>query len=496
MRRIIERSKQLLTWRAVWMFLAVLAGWVSGFPVAVGMAGEVSTTTLSNDEATEYISESTLRVALYHMALYQFAEKHTIPKGQGRTFQIPRYELLSLPQQPLTQGGTPANTSMTVNKVTCTAEQWGAVITIYDVPMLTVAHPVFQKAINLLGVQAGQVYEREAQRVLMAGTNAQFIAGRANRGALTAADVLVSSEIRKAVANLKHNGATKFQRTATNTTKNYLERVLPEGGGITKAKPSQESQYQGFIGVVDESVSQDLQSDSLFINADAYSNVRALFVGEIGMWLGVNWVESNFMPSIILLTSPTCAGANMSGFAGGFAASTAYDLVVTKVREAYGIEEYVSAVIDVTTGASDDSISVILPSASGYQFRIYAGTNGGTLYEVQSASSATTVAADDITGPSFDDGQTVYVTAIPTSGRVAPVAPTTGITVHVSFILGMEAFGVAELQALQAYITEDRAEKSDPLNQYRTAGWKGMFKVTIQNNSFLRVIESASNFDV
>lgn len=496
MNRLMRRIKQVATGRTVWMFLALLAAWVSGFPVAIGMAGEVSTDTLSNDEATEYISESTLRVALYEMGLYQFAEKHTIPKGQGRTFQVPRYELLNLPQNPLVQGTPPSNTSMTVNKVPCTAEQWGAVVKIYDIPMLTAAHPVLQKAINLLGVQAGQVYERECQRVLMAGTNAQFVGGNANRGALATTDVMVSSEIRKAVANLKHNGATKFQRTATNTTKNYLDRMLSEGGGITKAKPSQEAQYRGFIGVVDESVSQDLQADSLFINAASYSNVRALFVGEIGMWLGVNWVESNFMPSIILLSSPTCAGANMTGFAGGLTASTDYDVVVTKVREAYGLEEYVSAVIDVNTGGGADSISVILPTASGCQFRIYLGTSGGTLYEVQSVSSATTVAADDITGPSFDDGQTVYVTALPTSGRVAPVSPASGVTVHVSFIFGMEAFGVAELSALQAYLTEDKPEKGDPLNQYRTAGWKANYKCVIQNNSFLRVIEGASNFDV
>jgi len=80
--------------------LAWVASLLVGAPVAFGMADEVTTTVLTNDEATEYIAEKTLRVALVHLAAYQFAEKHTLAANSGRLFQMTRYEHLTLPRTP------------------------------------------------------------------------------------------------------------------------------------------------------------------------------------------------------------------------------------------------------------------------------------------------------------------------------------------------------------------------------------------------------------
>jgi N4-gp56 family major capsid protein len=475
------------------MLVACLVAWLSGVPVAFGI-NEVSTTVLTNDEATEYIADKTLRTALFQLAFYQFAEKHTLPKHEGRVFSITRYEPINLPQNPLTQGTPPSNTPMTINRVQATAEQWGATICIYDVPELSIAHPVLQKAVDKLGEQAAKTIERETQRVLLAGTNVQFANARATRALLIATDYINSLEIRRTVSNLRKSGAAPWRRTSTNTTRGYIEKITSDGGGTTAAKPGLDASYKGLIGIVDTDVAQDLNSDSTFVNAAAYSQVRALNVNELGMWLGVVWVESNFMPSITLLASPACAGATMTGLVGGFTPTAAYDLRVTRQSKAYGLEEAVTALIDVTQGGADDGISVVLPAGATYTYRIYVGADAGTLYEVQTAGSLTTVAADDISGPSFEGGQTVYVTTLPTTGRTAPVAPATGVTVHTSFVFGIEAFGCVELDALKAYLTEDKAEKSDPLNQRRYAGWKAMFKAVIANQTFLRRIESASAF--
>ena len=465
-----------------------------GAPVAFGMANEVSTTTLSNADATEYIAEKTLRVALYELATYQFAEKHKLNPGEGRTFQLNRYEHLTLPQAPITQGVTPDNTALSVSKVTATAEQWGAVITMYDVPILTIKHPILQKAIGLLGVQAAKVFEREMQRALMSATNVQFINSRVSRTTLAAGDVLNSLEIRKAVSNLRKNGAARWTRNASNTPKSYIDRMLDSGGGTQGAKPGlSATSYQGFIGIVDTDVAQDIQSDATFVNAAAYSNIRALHVGEIGMWLRVVWIESNFMPNITLLTSPTCATANMSGMSGGLTASTAYDVYVTRLSTSYGLEEAVSAKIDVSTDGSGDAISVILPAGDTYKYRVYLGTDAGTCYEVLTAATGTAATADSLSAP-YAANQTIYLTSIATSGNTAPTPPASGVTVHVTWVFGAEAFGCVELDRLQATLTQNQASDSDPLMQRRKAGWKTMFKGVVQNHNFIRKIESASNF--
>lgn len=476
----------------VLFWVSLVVSFLVGAPIAFGV-NEVTTTTLSSDEATEFISEQALRIALYQLAAYQFAEKHTLKAHSGRNFQMVRYEHLTLPQNQLTQGTTPSNTAMTIHTVNAVAEQWGAVITMYDVPMLTIAHPVLEKAVELLGVQAAKVIERECQRAMMASTNTQFANAKATRTLLATTDYLTSLEVRKAVTNLKKGGAAPWKQTKGNTTKGYLERMVKSGGG-TQAAKSGMGAASGLIGIVDTDVSQDLQSDSTFVNASSYSNIRALHNGEIGKWLGVVWIESNFMPAITLLTSPAIATENHTGFAGGYTAATAYDFKVTRVNESYGLEEAVSAKIDATTGGADDSFTVVLPTAAGYRFKVYAGADAGTLYEVQTASTTAATTADDLTGPTFDDGQTIRITSLPTSGNVAPTEPATGVTVHVTWIFGLEAFGCVELQKLQAYLTEDKATKDDPLNQKRLAGWKAMFKAVIQNNAFLRMVESASAF--
>lgn len=465
-----------------------------GVPATFAMADEVTTAVLTLDEATEYIAAKTLRTALFQLAAYQFAEKHKLPTREGRTFSLTRYEPVNLPQNPLSQGVTPANTPMSVSRVQAVAEQWGAVITIYDVPQLTLAHDVLQKAIKRLGEQAAKVYERESQRAMLATTNNQFANAKTSRDLLVATDYITSLEIRKAVTNLRKNGTAKWRRSASNTPKSYIERMQPEGGGTTAAKPGMDAQYSGLIGIVDTDVAQDLSNDSTFVNAASYSNIRALHVNELGMWLGVVWIESNFMPQLSLLASPTTAGANMTGFAGGLAGGTAYDFKVTRVAKSYGLEEAISAKIDQSTGGGDDAVSVVLPANTAFMYRIYAGADAGTMYAVPSVASAVGVTANDITGPYFEGGQTVIVTAIPTSGDTAPVTPATGVTVHVTWIFGDEAFGCVELDRLEATLTPNEASDSDPLKQRRKAGWKSMFKCVVQNSSYIRKLESASAF--
>jgi len=484
-------------------FLAVKVGVLAvlsllvGAPIAMG-ANEVTTTILTNDEATEYIAEKTLRVALVRLAAYQFAEKHTLGANSGRLFQLTRYEHLTLPQNPLKEGTTPANTPMTISKVTAMSEQWGAVITMYDVPLLTIKHNVLQKAIELLGMQAAKVFEREMQRTLMSCTNAAF-AGTTNtdRTGLSVGDVLTSLDIQKAVANLRNAGAEDWSRTSSNTNSAYLKRIGGSGGGTDTAEATMGEPMTGLIGLIDPYVEQDIIKDATFLLAAQYSNQRRLYQGEVGKWLGAVFVRSNLMPSISLLASPSCAGANQTVMTGGLSAGAAYDLTVTRIRKAYGIEEAVSVKIDVTTGGGDDCIGVVLPVDTAYMYKVYMdqANAAGVQYEVQTAASTLAVAANDLIGPVFEGGQTIYVTAEPAiTGNAAPVDPITGLTVHTTWIFGKEAFGVVELDKLQATLTPNTASDSDPLIQRRKAGWKAMFKCVIQNHAFIRLIESTSSF--
>lgn len=78
------------------------------------------------------------------------------------------------------------------------------------------------------------------------------------------------------------------------------------------------------------------------------------------------------------------------------------------------------------------------------------------------------------------------------SNNIPTISSTT--TVHVSYVFGMNAYAVTDLQTLQMYVQQPGGV-TDPLEQIRTIGWKVSFKAVILNNSFFLRIESGSAFN-
>lgn len=78
------------------------------------------------------------------------------------------------------------------------------------------------------------------------------------------------------------------------------------------------------------------------------------------------------------------------------------------------------------------------------------------------------------------------------SNNMVTIASTT--TVHTSLLLAKNAFAVADLQNLQM-IVQSPGSVADPLEQYRTLGWKTAFKTVILNNNFMLRIESGSSYN-
>jgi hypothetical protein len=194
--------------------------------------------------------------------------------------------------------------------------------------------------------------------------------------------------------------------------------------------------------------------------------------------MGVRWIESNTLPVLKLLTG--ASAATNAGGGGSLANSTAYDFKVTLVDANTKVETHISALVEATTGASDEVIRVTLPALpagapAGSTFKVYAGADGGTLYLAQEGLAASA---------------TYDVLAIPTSGDVAPVSPPSGVPVHTTFVVGKEAIACIELNKVKSYLTPATPSDSDPLVQRRKVGWKCDFKAVITNEDFLARIES------
>lgn len=443
-----------------WMLSGSVLGtavWMTLFATtadARGAVGDTTVTTLSADMISAYIADKTLMIAEKKIVMNQLADQARLEKRSSKTFQYTRYERLALPSAPLTEGTTPAATPMSVSTVTATVDQWGQVVVLTDLVELVIKHPVLAKATERLATAAAELRDRELQETLLAGTNVQYAASRTSRATLTATDYLVTADIRKAVANLRNNGAQTFD------------------GDM-------------FVGVFDPSVEADITADTTFVNASSYSKIVNLLNMEAGRWMGARWLRSNFLYTFSGLANNVASQTYTDVATGGtLVFNTGYFFVVTGVNATTGFEEVVYQQKTVTTAndaVSTHKVTIVVPSTTGYTYNIYAGSVTGTTYLVTSGLAP--AASSD-------------VTSIPTSGTTSPAAPATAVVVHTLWIFGKEAFASITLDgmSLQTYITPKQASDSDPLEQRRKVGWKLAFKGVICNNNFMRRIECATAY--
>jgi len=421
------------------------------FKNQLGMA-DTTSSTLSSDMVSAYIADKTLLLAMKELRIDQLADKATLPRRSSKTFQYTRYDRLTLPQSTLTEGVTPSSTQMSITTVTATVEQWGQIVVITDIAELVIKHPVLQKAIELLALAAAEVVDREDQEVLLAGTNVQYANAKSSRPNLLNTDVMTTNEVRTAVANLRTNGARTYDS-------------------------------QNLMGVVDPSVEADMTADTTFVTAASYSNITALKEGEVGKWMGVRWLSSNFLYTFTGAANTAFTITDVAS-GGSIAQTTTVYFVVTAVNTSTGFEEVVyqqKSVTTATDGLSTHSIAFTAPSTTGYTYNVYAGTTSGTTYQVTTGIAAS---------------GTYTLTSVPSSGTTNPAVPATGVEVHTVYIFGKEAFTSIKLDgmSLQTYITPKGSSDSDPIEQRRKAGWKLAYKAVICNNAFFRRIECGSAY--
>lgn len=229
-----------------------------------------TSSTLSADLQT-YFSKKLQIQAQYKTVLDQFGYTEDIPAASSKTISFTQYADLSPATTPLTEGTPPTDTALSAAAITATINQLGAFVTLTDLAELTVKHPVTQKTTELLGVQGARTYDRLINTTVVAGTAVFYAAAAANRAALAAGNILTFSDIRKAVASLRNNGAQEFS----------------DGN---------------FVLVVDPSVETDLMADTSFQNTVFRQSIPAkqneLYKGTITVFAGVTVVRSNNIPTI------------------------------------------------------------------------------------------------------------------------------------------------------------------------------------------------------
>jgi N4-gp56 family major capsid protein len=421
-----------------------------------------------------YIADKLLERATRDTVFWDLCEKTAIPKGEGKTIQFTRYERLPLPEAPLEESVTPLANPISLSTVTATLDQWGAIASASDVVQLVIKHPLVQQARELLTLQHNELVDREIQVVAMGTTGVYFAGNVATRASLIAANVLRTDDVRRIVATLRSNGAPTYEQGS-------------------------------FKGIVDPFVEGDISKDPTFVNAGVYSQIVTLKDFEIGKWMGVRWMRSNFIPIISLMPAGIVTYAANTTLTGtltgavGFATSSHVKVKVTKLDQNTNFETQIDSEQDITSGTGAFSVAVTIATAAptGY-YRIYASMQGGasgtaTLQcrflhtQGNAAELPVQLIAAGVPGAS-----NIFV--VTGSGPVAPPTPPASINVHMSYVMGRGFIGATELDALRTFVTPAVASDSDPIAQRTKMSWKQLFKGMILNPSYGYRVESASDF--
>lgn len=431
-----------------------------------------------------YIADETLPLARRQLVVYQFGDPLTLPKGRGVTYTATRYNRVALPFAPLSEGVPPVGELMTISQVTATALQWGDKITITDVAEMTIKHPLFKKAIELMGLQVAETLERNTFNNLNGGTQVNFVNSKGSRANLVAGDVMNVHELNRATAMLENIGAPRYMGDEMTDTKLDADA----GGSRASDNPRNMPHY---VAVMHPFVVGDLRENQAIQYAWSHSDINRLYNYELGEWNGIRFCRSNLVP----FWTGNAAIQGSAGTSGSLPTNANYFIQVTASdnQNQYETQIYLPSNAISVTGPNG-SISVVLPTLAGYTFSVYVGTGAATnLSNLGLSTAGPTSGPMQGQATQMAGGQTVIITGIG-AVQVPPASPAATITVYPTYIFGRGAYGQVSLDEVKFTYLKD-PDKSDPLNQLRVVGWKCYYGTLIQNQSFFMRIESASAFN-
>lgn len=462
------------------------------------MATTTASSTSSDQE--KFLAAKLIARAQLKLIATSLCDKVEQPMGTGATAYFVRYNRMNVPVTTLTEGSDPTAQAASVSPFNVTLDQWGDVIEITDLAELETKHPLVQQCVELLAENAQRVIDREIQIVWLANTNVIYGDGSVTARSSITADTKISDQlINKARVTLVDAGAPP--------------REGPSGGMAVETGGPQDASINGskhYAGLCGPHVMADVMtagtSLGTFASVAMYANQKALYNAEVGTWLGVRWVESNFIPKFTLLGNKTTAVVSgqtigtggptvTAGSGGSLKESTTFFFKVTRKDLLRGFEEAISIPHSMatpnTTPDDTGSFAFLMPSTAGFVYNVYMDSvsTGGTGTDATLLLAASNVAAS----------ATATITSVGT-GAAAPAnirASNDGddpTTIHPVYLLGADACRYVGLQNLQTMITKDESIMGNVLRLKRALGYKFMAKAIVADTTRLLRLEVASSF--
>lgn len=439
-----------------------------------------STTDGFQSDIENYIQDEVEPLARRQLVAYQFGRPLHLDTNRGVTYTASRFERIPLPAAPLQEGVAPPGEAITLQQVTAIAQQWGDSVIVTDVANLTIKHPLFQQAIQLIGLQMPETLERNTLNTLLSAVQVNYANGRASRAALVATDVMTPHEGNKIYGSLVTYGAPRFMG-------DEREDMMIEAGAYRDPSKSP-AVMEHYVSLIHPLPAQDMRENAQVNTAWAYSDVNRLYNNELGPYGGVRYVETNMMPYWVGVAQVN----GTASAAGGALPTGTYYIQVTGSPALTSVEQQIYQVsTSLSVTGPTGSVSVTLPTLPGYVFNVYIGT---TTSPTNLGLSASGPAVGPLAGQAtqLPSGATVVITGVG-AAQTPPAAPATGVTVFPTIFIANHSYGQVILENPEFFYLTG-ADKSDRLNQTRVVSWKAFYGSIILNQAFLARVESSSAF--
>jgi N4-gp56 family major capsid protein len=264
-----------------------------------------------DDDTQMFYNRVMLVRALPNLAHDRFGQKKELPTRNTRKMLFRKYNALSTATTALTEGVTPAGSSLAITDVSVTLSQYGDFVTVTDVATWASRDAVLTEAAEVLGEQAGQSLDIIYRDVLVAGTNVQYSNGAARASVNT---VISATPIDKVIRQLKVNNAKFFTSMIKAST----------GVGTSPIRAA-------FWAIVHPEVEYTLEGVTGYKTRESYPAQTSAEEGEVGAYRNVRFVSST-QAKIFL-------GGGASGGSSVKETSTLADVYATMVfaKNAYAI---------------------------------------------------------------------------------------------------------------------------------------------------------------
>jgi N4-gp56 family major capsid protein len=234
----------------------------------------MTTRTEIPQEVNNFYDRVLLERALPALVHTRFAQVRDIPSNSGtNVIKFRRYGSLTANTTALTEGVTPAGTSLSVTDITATVLQYGDYVTLTDVVEYETYDPILTETADILGEQAGDSTDRLMRDVLAAGTTIQYASTATANNQITAAMKLNRAEVKEAVRTLRGNNA-----------KPVTSMIDPSTGYNTVPLG------RSYIGIVSPETAFDLDDATGFTPVENYPNRSTVMEDEIGSLANVRFV--------------------------------------------------------------------------------------------------------------------------------------------------------------------------------------------------------------